>query len=124
MSKFLLTLLSFGLCLTALPGVNAAQDSQLNAAYCPTADSLPPDELIPVQVQRPVITGVIRGIVTLQPSGTTARNVVLTIAELKKSVLTDENGAYEFKDIPAGKYQIIAHLDRVPDVVKTINVTS
>src|SRR5882762_2786938 len=122
MFKLFLTLLSFGLCLTPLPGVSAAQGSQLNAPYCPTADSLRPDESIPVQ--GPVITGVIRGIVTLQPSGTTARNVVLTIAELKKSVLTDENGAYEFKDIPAGKYQIIAHLDRVPDVVKTINVTS
>ena len=94
MSKFFLTLLSFGLCLTALPGVNAAQDSQLNASYRPTADFLPSDESIPVQGS--VITGVIRGIVTLQPSGTTARNVVLTIAELKKSVLTDENGAYEF----------------------------
>src|SRR5216684_2159443 len=122
MSQFFLTLLSCGLCLTALPGISAAQGSQLNASYCPTADSLPPDELIPVL--GPVITGVIRGIVRLQPSGTTARNVVLTIAELKKSVLTDENGAYEFKDIPAGKYQIIAHLDRVPDVVKTINVAS
>src|SRR5882762_5744784 len=122
MFKLFLTLLSFGLCLTPLPGVSAAQGSQLNAPYCPTADSLRPDELIPVQ--GPVITAVIRGIVRLQPSGTTARNVVLTIAELKKSVLTDENGAYEFKDIPAGKYQIIAHLDRVPDVVKTINVTS
>src|SRR5713226_2870746 len=122
MSQFFLTLLSCGLCLTALPGISAAQGSQLNALSRPTADSLPPDELIPVQGA--VITGVIRGIVRLQPSRTTARNVVLTIAELKKSVLTDENGAYEFKDIPAGKYQIIAHLDRVPDVVKTINVTS
>src|SRR5882762_5217857 len=122
MFKLFLTLLSFGLCLTPLPGVSAAQGSQLNAPYCPTADSLRPDESIPVQ--GPVISGVISGIVTLQPSGTTARNVVLTIAELKKSVLTDENGAYEFKDIPAGKYQIIVHLDRVPDVVKTINVTS
>src|SRR6267142_731870 len=121
MSKFFLTLLSCGLCLTALPGVSAALGPKLNALSCPTADSLPPDELMPVQGS--VMTGIIRGIVRLQPSGTAARNAVLTIAELKKSVLTDENGAYEFKDIPAGKYQIIAHLDRVPDVVKTLNVT-
>jgi iron complex outermembrane receptor protein len=49
-----------------------------------------------------------------------ARNAVVTIAELKKSVLTDENGAFELNDIPAGTYQIIAHLDRVPDVVKSV----
>lgn len=66
----------------------------------------------------------IRGIVTLRPSGLAARNALMTIAELKKSVLTDQNGAFEFKDIPTGKYQMIAHLDRVPDVVKTIAVAN
>ncbi len=34
--------------------------------------------------------------------------------------MTDENGAFEFGNVPAGKYQIVAHLDRVPDVVKRI----
>jgi len=47
----------------------------------------------------------------------------VTIAELKKSILTDESGAFRFDDVPPGKYQIIAHLDRVPDVVKTVEVT-
>ena len=70
-----------------------------------------------------VATGTIRGTVRLQPSGMKARNAVVTIAELKTSVLTDENGAFEFPDIPAGKYQIIAHLDRVPDLVKNIALT-
>ncbi|MEP6570264.1 MAG: TonB-dependent receptor [Acidobacteriota bacterium] len=68
-------------------------------------------------------TGTIRGTVTLQPAGVTTRNAIVTIAELKKSVLTDQNGVFEFKDIPAGKYQIIAHLDRVPDLVKNIAVS-
>jgi iron complex outermembrane receptor protein len=62
-------------------------------------------------------------VVKIEPSGTAAKNAVVTIAELKKSVLTHENGTYEFNDIPAGKYQIIAHLDRVPDVVKSVAVT-
>jgi len=69
-------------------------------------------------------TGTVHGIVRVEPSGTAARNAVVTIAELKKSVLTDENGAFEFNHVPAGKYQIIAHLDRVPDVVKTVEVTT
>lgn len=68
-------------------------------------------------------TGTIRGSVTFMPSGLTARNAVVTIAELRKSVLSDEDGVFEFKDIPVGKYQIIAHLDRVPDVVTSVAVT-
>ncbi len=66
----------------------------------------------------------IRGVVTIEPSGTAVRNAVVTIVELKKSTLTDETGNFEFKDIPTGKYQVIAHLDRVPDVVKTADVTN
>lgn len=73
--------------------------------------------------QSPAVTGTIHGTVKIEPSGTAARNAVVTIAELKKAVLTDENGAFEFKGIPAGKYQMFAHLDRVPDVIKTIEVT-
>src|SRR5437763_1327355 len=48
----------------------------------------------------------------------------LTIAELQRSVLTDENGAFQFTDVPAGRYQVIAHLDRVPDVVKRVEISS
>ena len=66
----------------------------------------------------------IHGTVRIGPSGTTARNAVVTIVELKRSVLTDESGAFEFKGIPAGKYQLFAHLDRVPDVIKFVEVTS
>lgn len=79
---------------------------------------------VTVGAQSPTATGTIRGVVRLEPPGVAARNAVMTIAELKKSVLTDENGAFEFKDIPTGKYQIIAHLDRVPDVLRSVNVTS
>src|SRR5882762_8563535 len=67
--------------------------------------------------------GTIQGKVRIKPAGTTARNAVVTIVELKRSALTDENGGFEFKGIPAGKYQMFAHLDRVPDVIKTVEVT-
>ena len=67
-------------------------------------------------------SNLIRGTVSIEPSGTGARNAVVTIAELRKSVLTDDNGKFEFRDIPEGRYQIIAHLDRVPDVVKIVEV--
>ena len=66
----------------------------------------------------------IQGVVRIEPSGIAARNAVVTIAELRKSILTDEGGGFRFDDIPAGRYQIIAHLDRVPDVVKIVEVTN
>ncbi len=69
-------------------------------------------------------TATIHVTVVLEPSGVRARNAVITIAELKRSGLTDERGGVVFNDIPFGKYQIIAHLDRVPDVVNTVEVTS
>jgi iron complex outermembrane recepter protein len=67
--------------------------------------------------------GSIKGTVTLQPGETAARSALITIVELKRSVLTDAKGAFVFESVPAGKYQIIAHLDRVPDVIKTIITT-
>ncbi|HEU5237610.1 MAG TPA: TonB-dependent receptor [Pyrinomonadaceae bacterium] len=42
---------------------------------------------------------------------------------MRRSVLADENGTFEFKDVPTGTCHIIAHLDRVPDVVKSVEVT-
>src|SRR5882762_545740 len=68
--------------------------------------------------------GTIRGTVLLEPSGVAARNAIITIAELKRSVATDEHGAFLFNNVTAGKYQIIAHLDRVADVVRQVEVTS
>jgi len=67
--------------------------------------------------------GTIHGKVRIRPSDTAARNAVVTIVELKRSVLTDDNGAFKFKSVPAGKNQMFAHLDRVPDVIKTVEVS-
>src|SRR5213080_1308989 len=69
-------------------------------------------------------SGTIHGVVSLEPSGTPVRNAVVTIAELQRSVLTDQNGAFQFTDVPAGRYQVVAHLDRVPDVVKRVEISS
>lgn len=69
------------------------------------------------------VGGSLAGTVLIGPSGTPVRNAVVTIAELNRSVLTDENGKYEVKDIPPGKYQVIAHLDRVQDIVRLIEVS-
>jgi iron complex outermembrane recepter protein len=73
--------------------------------------------------QGSAVAGTIHGTVRISPSDIGARNAVVTIAELKRSVLTNENGVFDFWGIPAGRYQLFAHVDRVPDVIKTVEVT-
>src|SRR5688572_1450452 len=64
----------------------------------------------------------LRGTVTLGDSNKPIHNVLVTILQLKLTVGTDESGKYEFQGIPAGTYDIVAHLDRVPDQVKRVSV--
>src|SRR5438093_966389 len=76
-----------------------------------------------VVAQNSSLAGKIHGTVRLAPSGNVVRKAVVMIAELKLTVLTDENGAFEFNNVSRGRYQIIAHLDRVPDALRTIEFT-
>ena len=62
------------------------------------------------------------GTVTLGESGKPIHNVLITILQLKRTVDTDEEGKYEFRNLPAGRYDVLAHLDRVPDIVRSVEV--
>ncbi len=66
----------------------------------------------------------LQGTVTLGDSGEPIHNVLVTILQLKRTVGTDESGKYSFQNLPPGKYDVLAHLDRVPDVVKTVEVVA
>lgn len=68
-------------------------------------------------------TTTLRGTVTLGENGKPVHNVLITILQLKQTVDTDENGQYEFQGLPPGKYDVVAHLDRVPDTVKQVDLT-
>ncbi|HEY2976219.1 MAG TPA: TonB-dependent receptor [Pyrinomonadaceae bacterium] len=65
----------------------------------------------------------LRGTVTLSDSGKPIHNVLVTILQLKRTIDTDENGKYEFQNVPPGRYDVVAHLDRVPDSLQTVSVT-
>jgi iron complex outermembrane receptor protein len=67
-------------------------------------------------------TASLNGTVTLGESGKPIHNVLITILQLKKTVGTDEKGNYLFENLPAGRYDVLAHLDRVPDIVKRIEL--
>lgn len=64
----------------------------------------------------------IRGTIVLSPSGAPARNVVVTVIEAKQSRLTDEHGRFEITDLAPREYHVLAHLDHVPEVIKTVIV--
>src|SRR5437588_3237779 len=66
----------------------------------------------------------LEGRATVQPANVGARGASVTIVELKRTVITDEHGGFMFQDLPPGTYQIIVHLDRVADLVKTIAIAS
>jgi iron complex outermembrane receptor protein len=67
--------------------------------------------------------GVIKGTITLGDSGKPIHNVLLTIIQLKRITSSDEKGNYEFQGVPPGRYDVVAHLDRVPDVVRSVDLT-
>jgi len=64
-------------------------------------------------------TATLRGTVTLATTGKPVHNVMITVLQLKRTVTTDDDGHYEFTNLPPGKYDVVAQLDRVPDVVHT-----
>jgi iron complex outermembrane receptor protein len=65
----------------------------------------------------------IKGKVTIEDKDLAVHNVILIITKLKRQTETDEQGRYEFKDVPAGKYEIVARLERLPDVVQHVDVS-
>ena len=66
----------------------------------------------------------LRGTVTLGDTDKPVHHVLITILQLKRSTDTDESGKYEFRDVPPGRYDILAHLDRVPDVVQSVELAA
>jgi iron complex outermembrane recepter protein len=68
--------------------------------------------------------GTLRGTITLGDSDKPIHNVLVSILQLKRTVATDDNGKYEFAGVPPGTYDVVAHLDRVPDSVQSTTVTA
>ncbi len=69
-------------------------------------------------------SGTLRGTVTLGGTGKPVHNALITILQLRRTTDTDNNGKYEFANLPPGRYDVVAHLDRVPDIVRTVDLTN
>lgn len=68
--------------------------------------------------------GTIRGTVILRETGETLHNASVHIVKLRRTTNTDDNGVFEFTNVPPGTYDVLVHLDRFPDIVLKIDVTS
>ena len=68
--------------------------------------------------------GTLQGTVTLGEGGKPVHGVVVTILQLRRSTLTDDDGKYEFQNVPPGSYDVTAHLERAPDVLHSVSVST
>ncbi|HMY70373.1 MAG TPA: TonB-dependent receptor, partial [Blastocatellia bacterium] len=68
--------------------------------------------------------GTLRGKVTLANNGDPVHNIKVTIIQLRRSTETKEDGSYEFQNVPPGKYDISAHLERTPDILQKAEISS
>jgi iron complex outermembrane receptor protein len=66
--------------------------------------------------------GALEGRVTLGANGEPIHNVRVTIIQLRISTETGEDGTYSFRNVPPGRYEVRAHLERTPDVVNQVEI--
>src|SRR5919205_1094207 len=68
--------------------------------------------------------GAVRGKIILADGGTPLHNVIVNLIQLKRSTETEEDGTYEFQNVPPGTYTILAHMEGFPDQTQQVVVTA
>lgn len=66
--------------------------------------------------------GKISGKVTYGGDNTILHDTAVQIVQLKRTVTTDDNGNYEFSDVPPGRYTILAHIEGFADATKIVDL--
>jgi iron complex outermembrane receptor protein len=69
-------------------------------------------------------TGTIRGTIMLSASEKPLHDVLVSLTRLSRKVETNENGEFEFRNVPAGTWTLLAHLEGFPDAVRTVTVSN
>lgn len=69
-------------------------------------------------------TGEVRGQVRLASNGDPVHNVKVTIIQLQISTETEKDGTYVFRNVPSGRYDVSAMLERLPDILQKVEVTA
>ncbi len=66
----------------------------------------------------------IRGVVTSDSTGRPLHGVTVQLSPLRRNVETDDNGVYEFTNVPPGRYTLFTHLEGFTDQTRNIVVTT
>src|SRR5688572_14254589 len=69
-------------------------------------------------------TGGIRGTVSAGSGGYRLHGATVLLVPLGRSLRTDDNGQFEFRNLPPGTYDIIVHAPALADQRKSVQVTS
>lgn len=67
-------------------------------------------------------TGTIRGTVVLRSNGQPVHATYVSLTPLGRSTETGPDGAFVFRDVPPGRYTLLAHMHALTDERKTVQV--
>lgn len=76
------------------------------------------------QAGSPETIGTLRGKVTLKTKGTPIHNAAVIIVELGRTADTDNNGSYEFQQVPPGNYDIVISLSGLSSEIQTVEIAA
>ena len=68
--------------------------------------------------------GSITGRVTYGGENTALHDASVTIVQLRRSVKTDDEGVFEIRDVPAGRYTLLVHIEGFADATKIVDVAA
>jgi iron complex outermembrane receptor protein len=68
--------------------------------------------------------GTVRGRVTLEASGDPLHRATVRLVQLRRTIETEEDGTYEFREVPPGTYEVSAHTAALSDERKTVTIVS
>ncbi|MGH9791142.1 MAG: carboxypeptidase regulatory-like domain-containing protein, partial [Candidatus Acidiferrales bacterium] len=68
--------------------------------------------------------GTLRGTVTLAANGDPLHKASVIVVQLRRSAETNEQGQYEFTDLPPGAYEIVAHTAALTDARQTVTIAA
>lgn len=67
-------------------------------------------------------TAELRGKVRLAVGGDPVHNARVTVIQLNRSTETEKDGTYVFTNVPPGRYEISATMERLPDMIQRVEV--
>lgn len=70
----------------------------------------------------PQTDGILRGRVVLQKTGDPLHHASVLVVQLGRRTETDAEGNYEFRNLPPGRYEVLAHMHPLADLRRTVEV--